>query len=67
MNTETKAIQDSLNELNLTDMNLIVHSLMALESKTSDSSDKALIRITINKMHKIRISQMNWLHSEYSN
>ena len=55
-----------MNELNLRDMNTIIEALYVLHGTLQHDDEKALTRITLNKIYEARETHLAWLQKEYS-
>jgi hypothetical protein len=55
-----------MENLNLRDMNLIMEALYVLHGQLKHEDEKALCRITLNKIYEAREIQIKWLENEFS-
>ena len=55
-----------MESLNLRDMNLIMEALYVLHGQLKHDDEKALCRITLNKVYEAREIHLEWLKKEYS-
>lgn len=56
----------ALETLNLRDMNTIIEALYISHLQLQHDDEKALLRITLNKMVDARDAQLAWLQKEYA-
>lgn len=59
-------MNEALTTLNLRDMNLIMEALYITHGQLKHEDEKALLRITLNKIYEAREIQLAWLQKEYA-